>query len=93
MATIDVTPGPICATMVVPPIPVLPSGITLAVALPSAPPFNVKLCCKILQLTPGIAFPPIVFPLNSAFITTINGVIRQINTYLRSVPTLCPRER
>lgn len=93
MPTLDITPPlPICNAMPIPPVPVLPSGITLAVPLPSAPPFDVKLCCKILQLVPGIAFPPIGFALNSAVIATINAKLREITNYLRLLPFQCPRE-
>lgn len=94
MADIDITPPNICDSMEVPPLPILPDGLSLSFPIPGIGHiFSARLCCKIIQL-PFDLTPPIPFtiPLHSTTIVAINLVLGKINTYLRKLPLKCPRE-
>lgn len=94
MADIDITPPLICKSMAIPPIPVLPSGITLEAVIPGiGHVFDIKLCCKIFQIPLVLPPIPLGIALTVPVLVQINTLINSVNTYLRSIPSLCPRER
>lgn len=80
-----------CLKAPVPPIPVLPSGITLPIFVPPTLP-DLGLCCKL----PLPAFPipaialPIAFP--AAAIATVNGFLLAMQSYFDLLQVSCPLE-
>lgn len=95
MPSIDITPPLICNAVVLPPIPPLPTGISISVGLPIPTiPFGVKLCCYSVQFDPTTLIPPV--PIISAALaipiaTAVNAFIAQINRYIQSLPVPCPK--
>lgn len=93
MPAIDISPPFICSPMTVPPIPVLPSGFSLAAAIPGiGHVFDVKLCCKIFQLPIGLPPIPLGISVSLPLIAALNSCIGIVNAYLDAIPLLCPRE-
>jgi hypothetical protein len=73
-------------------LPELPTGISIAPALP-AHTFDTELCCKLLPWAdnlPAAQLPPGI--INPAVMVAINTIIQQVQSYIDRIPLRCPRE-
>lgn len=80
-----------CTPGVTLPVPTLPGGISITPTIPD-PDFDLTLCCKLLQFSPGAALPPFGIPLNPALFAAITSTLQSIQDYLDAIPLKCPRE-
>lgn len=83
-----------CLESPIPALPTLPAPLTLNLATPPVVvAADLTFCCKLASFSERI--PPIPISstiLSPAVITTLNGYITSLNTYLKALPLKCPIE-
>lgn len=81
-----------CTPNILPPQPVLPGPFTIPGLTPPGPP-DIGVCCQLppFPVAPGvIPLPPGV--INPASIAVVQAALETMSTYLRAIPSPCPRE-
>lgn len=73
------------------PIPTLPNGITIGTPQPPPLPKIPALCCK-LPIPPLPAVPTLSISLGVAELNAAKAYIKQIVSYVNSLPLNCPKE-